>query len=422
MAVGNLASSLALQKEYVVPKVEKLALASSRLWKHMKLNTKIKPVSNRPTRIPLQPEFAGKFRVGQFDGQDQGRGSGPQTVPGTISCVGFTQASEWTAQAEYTTDSDTKAVEDYAALLQSQQIETMAGYMDALLNAVDGANTLDTAVSVSGNVITVNNPNAFQGNQDIDFWTNLADLGGTFLGTGTILGVDSTNVTITMTAAPPAGVTTGTRMLVAGSAAVTGSGLQGLRSYNIAGNTGTYMNVSKAAYPGKFNVPNFNAPGSLTPSLVRAVESLIELAMGLDKADDADLTPHCNVDMMAAWENNSLLVQRVDQTQIRGDEQPDFLKKRRPRTIAGREVIVNERARPGYIDWLALAHWFQVQSKALSLYDVKGQVVFPTYGSSGGVATSMLMYLVILLQFASVQPRLNAYLSGVNIPKYYFGK
>ena len=421
MPVGNVASSLALQKEYVVPKLEKLALAGSRLWKHMKLNTKLKPVSNRPVRVPLQPLTAGKFRVGQFDGGDMGLGSGPQTVPGTLACVSFVQASQWTAQAEYTTDSDEKSIQDYVALLQSQQTETMSGYMDALLQT-DGSNTLDTVVGVAGNVITVNSPNMFQDNQDIDFWTGLADAGGVFLGSSTILGVDAINVAITLTAAPPAGVVAGVRIFVSGSSAVSNSGLLGLRAYNVAGNVGSYMNIQKSAYPGKFSVPNFNAPGALTPSLVRAVEALMEISMGVEKAEQANLTPHCNVDMAAAWENNSILVQRVDFSSLRGDEQPDMLKKRRTRSIGGREMIVNERARPGFIDWLALEHWFQIQSKPLSLYDVKGQVVFPTYGASGGISASMLMYLVIMIQFASVQPRLNAYLNGVNIPRYYFGR
>ncbi len=172
------------------------------------------------------------------------------------------------------------------------------------------------------------------------------------------------------------------------------------------------MNIQKSAYPGKFNVPNINAPGSLTPQLVRGLESLIEISLGVEKAAQSNLTPHCNVDMIN---------QCVDVASVRGNETPDMLKKERTRTIGGREVIVNERALPGYIDWLALEHWFQVQAKALSLYSVKGQVVFPTYGNSGGLSASMLMYLVIMLQVCSVQPRLNAYLSGVNPTKYVFG-
>ena len=420
MPVGNLAAAVGTQKEYVVPRVEMLALTASRLWKKIKPNTKIRPVSNRPTRIPLQPLNAAKVSVGNFDGGGLGPGAGPQIVPATISCVSFTQASQWTALAEYTTDSDEKAVEDYAALLQSQQTKSFASFMDILLQGY-GDNSLDTVVSVSGSVLTVNNANFFLDTMDIDFWTANADSGGTYLGTSTVLATDPINVAITLTQAPPAGVATGTKIFVHNSSAVSNSGLLGIRYFNQAGNTGTYMNIQKSAYPGRFNVPNINAPGALTPSIVRAVEAQSELTRGIDEADDANLIPHCNVDMMAAWENLSLNVQRVDVAQLRGDEQPDMLKRRRPRTIAGREVVVNERARPGYIDWLPIDHMFQVQSKALSLYDVKGQVTFPAYASDGSVATSMLMYLVIMLQFADVQPQLGAYLSGVNIPKNYFG-
>lgn len=419
MPTGNVAGALGLQKEKVMSKLEKLTLAGSRLWKHIKLNTKVVAVSNRPTRIPMQPLTSGKFRVGNFDGAGLGLGSGPQTVPATASCVSFVQASQWTAQAEYTTDSDEKAIEDYVTLLQSQQQETMSGYMDALLQT-DGSNTLDTVVSTSGQTITVNNPNAFQDNQDIDFYSNLIDQGGAFLGSGTILSVDAINSQIIMTGAIPAGVGAGTRMLVSGSAGVTNSGLFGLRYFNVAGNTGTYLNIQKSAYPGKFNVANFNAPGSLTPALVRALSALIELRIGVENAEQSKLTPHCNVDMMAAWENLSLIVQRQDVPNMRA-ESGDMLPRKRVRTIGGLEAIVNERARPGYIDWLPLEHCFQIQSKALSLYDVKGQTVFPAYAADGSVDTSMLMYLVIMLQFCFVQPVKQAFLSSVNIPAKYFG-
>ena len=420
MAVGNVASSLALQKEYVVPKLEKLALVGSRLWKHFKLNTKIKPVSNRPTRIPMQPLTAGKFRVGNFDGSDMGLGSGPQTVPGTISCVSFVQASQWTAQAEYDTDSDEKAIEDYVALLQSQQTETMGGYMDSLIQT-DGSGTLDQIVAVNGNVLTVNNANFFQDNQDLDVYSNLLDQGGVMRGSVTVLSTDAINSQITLTALPPNGTVVGDRLLVSGSAGISNSSLFGLRYYLQAGNTGSWLNVQKSSYPGKFNVPNINAPGTLTQAVVRAVEAQMRLSIGIEKADQANVVAHCNVDMMAAWELLSITTQRIDYVNLRGDESADVLKRKQASTIAGREVIVNERARPGYIDFLGLENWFQIQSKALSLYDVKGQVVFPTYGIDGSVATSMLMYMVIMPQVCATQPHLNAFLSGVNIPRNYFG-
>lgn len=420
MPIGNLAASVATQKEYVVPKVEKLALAGSRLWKKFKLNTRMKPVSNRPTRVPLQPLQWGNFAVANLDGGQFPQGAGPQTIPGTISCVSFVQAAQWTALAEYTTDTDEKAVQDYAALLTSQQTEMISGCLDSLLANSSGGNDLDTVVSVSGAVINVNTPNAFMDGQTIDFYTNFIDLGGAFLGSGTILSVDAINVQITMTVAPPAGTTTGVRMLITGSSGYSTAGVYGLPGYNVTGNTGTYMNVQKSAFPGKFNVPNFNAPTALTPALVRAIDALMELSMGIEKADGADITPHCNVDMAAAWENLSLQVQRQDVANTRG-ESGDMLPKKRMRTIGGREALINERAKPGRIDWVAFAHWFQVQSKSLSLYDVKGQVVFPAYGSSGSVATSMMMFMIILFQTASVQPRLNAYLSSVPPQKYYFG-
>ena len=114
MPVGNVGAALGLQKEYVVPKTEMLALKASRLWRHIKLNTSIKPVSNRPVRVPLQPLQWGNFAVANLDGLEFPQGSGPQIVPGTLSCVSFVHAAQWTALAEYTTDTNEKAIQDYA--------------------------------------------------------------------------------------------------------------------------------------------------------------------------------------------------------------------------------------------------------------------------------------------------------------------
>ena len=72
MSVANVQQSIAAQHEYLRPNLEELALLSGTLWKRINSRTDIKPVSNRPSRIPFQPTTGGIFRTGGnlFDGAD----------------------------------------------------------------------------------------------------------------------------------------------------------------------------------------------------------------------------------------------------------------------------------------------------------------------------------------------------------------
>lgn len=419
MSVGSVSQTVASMHEFVRPDLELLYLTSSRLWSRVKSRTDIKAISNRPARIPFEALAGGKFRSVNFDGGDLQNGSGPTETFGTLSCTSFLQASEYTALAEWSTDSDEKAIKNYVSLTQQRAAETFAGYMDATFQG-DGSNTLDTVVSTTTGGLVVNNANLFQDNQDLDCYSALTGSAG-FIATVTVDSVDIANNTIWLTSAVPAGVTTGTKLLVSGSAGVANSGLFGLRYYQVGGNAGSYMNVQRSAFPGKFSTPTIAVNGSLTPAIVRALQSQIELAIGIDKADAADLVAHCNVDMRAAWENNSILVQRVIMNEVKGDESVDMLKKTAPTQMAGREVLVNERAVPGLIDFLGLKHWFRLETKALDYYEVGGQTIFPAYGLSGGLEASMIFYLVTMVQSGNGQPRVGAYLSNITIPKNYFG-
>lgn len=415
MSVAGVSQAIASQHEFLRPELELLYLASSRLWSRIKARTDIKAVSNRPSRIPFEALSGGKFRQWNPDGGDMGQGSGPTETFGNLSSVYFLQASQYTALAQWSTDSDEKAIKNYVSLTQQRAAETFAGYMDATFQG-DGSNTLDTVVSTTTNGLVVNNANAFQDNQDVDIYSAL----GTFVATVTVESVDIANDTIWLTGAVPGGVTTGYLLLVSGSAGVANSGLAGIRAYHVTGNTGTYMGISRSAFPGKFSTPSIAVNGALVPATVRAVEAQTELAMGIDRADQADLIAHCNVDMRAAWENNALLVQRVIINEQKGDSSQDMLKRRAPTEIAGRELLINERAKPGFIDFMALKHWFRIEGHPMDYYEVAGQTVFPTYGLSGGLSATMVFYLVTGVQCGLGQPRLDSFLSGVTIPKGYF--
>ncbi len=415
--VGNNAQAIASQIEWTRPELEALMLMSSVLWKRIGTRTDVKPVSNRPCRIPFQPATGGLFRTANFDGGDLGRGSGPAEVPGYLSCVSFLQATEYTALADYATDSDTKAIQNYVKLTQEQATKTFAGYMDALVATGSGDNMLDTVVTVVTGGFVVNNANYFQDNQILDG----ADpaVPGTLIATVQIQSVDIANNTIWLTGPVPAGMVSGTGLYVSGSARVANSGLFGLRTYQVPGNAGLYMGIPRASWPGKFSTPAIDLLGkALTPAIVRALQANQTLALGPDEMKDN--IAHCNVDMQSAWENNSLLVQRVNIPE-RGNTSPDMLASKPVTTIAGREMLVNVRATPGLIDFLSLPDWFRIETKATDYYEVGGQTIFPAYGRSGGLASSMLFYLVIMCQIGLSHPRSGAVLSNVAIPVGIFG-
>ena len=420
MSVATVQNSIASQKEFIRPELPLLYMTGSRLWNRIKTRTDAKAVSNRPIRAPLAVSPGGKFRQFEPDGGDMQLGSGPLQTFGTLSCVYFLQATQYTARAEWTTDSDEKAIKDYVAFTEEEAVKSFVGYMDAIVSNGDGSNLLDTVVSTSGtNGLVVNNANLFQDNQDIDVYTpNLA----AYVGTVTVAFQDIGNNTIWLTGPFPGGTTTGYLLLVSGSAGVANSGIFGLKYYHAGTNTGSFMNIQRSAFPGRFNTPTIAVNGPLTPAIARAIEAQVELAMGIDKADESEVVIHCNVDMRAAWEANAFLVQRVIQNEVKGDTSVDMLKRRAPTEMGGRPMLINERALPGRLDILSLKNWFRIESHPFDQYEVGGQTIFPAYGISGGLAASMISYYVTGCQIGMDQPRLDASLTSVTVPKNYFGK
>jgi hypothetical protein len=425
MANGSVSQNIASQIEYVRPELEELVLLQGVLQNRIKKALDVHAISNRPARIPFNVLTGGIIRTGVnlFDGSDLGRGSAPTQTFGTLSAVPLVQASEYTSLSEFSTDSKEKSIEDYVAMTNRQATETYAGYKDSLIANSDGSNTLDTVVSVNGTGLVVNNADIFQDNQLLDCWSAL---GGTMYGTVQIQSIDIANNTIWLTQTPPAGVTTGTLLLLTGSSGQANSGFFGLPYYHVSGNAGNFMGIPRSAFAGKFSTPSITlgtggtSTGPLTPASVRACFAQIDLAMGIDAADD-DVVAHMNVDSSAAWENNALPVQSIDYVAMRGDNSADMLKKKQTSTIAGREILKNVRAKTQRIDILNLKHWFELSTKSLDMHDVGGQTLFPIYGDSGGIATSQIFYLEEMYQYGLGQPRREAYIPNISPVKGYFG-
>src|ERR1017187_2299221 len=216
MSVANVAQAIGMMHEQVRPELPRLYQQDYTLWGKIKSRTDIVVVSSRPTRVPLRLLAGGKFRVGSRDGQDIGLGSSFTTDAMTLVPVYFFQASQYTKGTTINTNSDEKAIEDYAMLTMKDAMEQFNVCMESVLQG-DGSNTLDTVVSLAnGNTtINTNNANMFVDNQDIDIWSALS---GIFRGTVTILSVDGPNNQINLNGAAPGGTTAGDLLLVRGRA------------------------------------------------------------------------------------------------------------------------------------------------------------------------------------------------------------
>jgi hypothetical protein len=423
MAIADAAQALASEQEYVRPELENYVLSQSILLKEVQ-KSKIRAVSDRPSRVPTMPSLGGKPRVGNMNGSDMGIGSGPTQVPGQITPVCYIHAFSYTKQAEYATDTDEKAIENFATLTRTLAPERFADFLETMLQG-DASNTIDTVVSLqtSGGYITgisVNSANLFLDDEDIDVWTAV---GGAFVTTVTVQDSDiSSNVIWLLNPVPAGTITAGMKLMVNGASGQANTGLNGLRYYQVATNTGNWLTVQRSAWNGKYIAQNIPVNGALTPQIVRAVHSQIQLAMGKKKADADELVAHATVNEQNAWEQNALLVQHINMAEMKGSESEDMLKREASSTIAGRRWLINERAVPGYIDFLALKNASMVETKSIDFYDVGGQTLFGLIGQSGGQASGLVFYMVAELNLIWVQTRMNAFLNGIAIEKGLYGQ
>lgn len=419
--VGDNAAAIAAQKEAIRPELPQLMLLESVFWSRIKSRTDLTPVSSRPTRVPTQPITGGKVRVFGADGQDMGRGSGPQEVYGYLSCASYLQASEFTAQAQWATDSSQKAIQNYVALTHEQAFETLGGYLD-VFGKMDGSNTIDTIVSVVAGGLVVNSANFFQSNQTVDIWTALSSAGGTFVASLEIEDEDIENNTIWTTTAIPAAVTAGMLIMVSGASGAPNSGMFGILYYGVNTNVGNFMGIPRASYPGRYTAQGINMAGmSLTPAAVRAVHVKIVLALGEKVASSTEAVAHCGPDMQVAWENNSLPVQSIVRQEVKSDSSYDMLPKNMATTIAGREMLVDARAIPGRIDFIDFGDLWRIETKPTDYYDVAGQQEFPVVGASGGLQSSTLFYIVLQANIGVANARRWAFLNNVAVPRFILG-
>ena len=424
MGQGTVAQTFALQKEKVRPQLTLLYQLDDTLWSEIESRGDVEVVSSRPTRIPLELLAGGTFTTNTPDGGDLGLGSAPITDFMTLVPTYFFQCSQWTKQAEISTNANEKAIEDYSKLVMKRAMKNFRTYMEAVFTQGAGDNMLDTAsatAALGANVIYVHNANQFQDQQPVDVWTAT---GGTYVTTFVIQSVDAANKALWLAAPLAAQVTSGYGLYVKGSAGVANSGLFGLFQAAVSSNSGTCFGLSRASYPGKLTMPYVNGNNQpITPSTARKLTGQMQIALGATAAFELDLQINMGPDQMAAWENTAIQVASIIQNQIKGDESEDMLKKHSPKTFMGYPIVNkglgNIHAAQGRIDGVCLKCWGRVENQPIDFLEYGGQTVFPQYGASGGLSASTFFYLWTGCNAFNDNPRAGFFSNNLSIPTGY---
>lgn len=420
MATATNAQTLASQLERTRPTLSQLFFTDDSFFSELESRPKDE-VSTRPERIPFFALNGGKSRAANLDSSTTGlgRGSGPVEAVGTLSPTYFSHSLEWTKLTDIATDNKEKAIASYAKRILQGGMKTFRHTLDSLAVASDGSNTLDTVVSYDNvnYIIYVNNATRFHDGQDVDIYNG--GLGTAITTTATILSVDALNKALYLTGAPSAAPTAGGLVLESGSAGTANTGLYGINAYQVNANTGTYMGVSRASYPGKFSTPYVNAgSNALTPAYARLVLDKLKIVRGGDEAAEDGLIAMMGLDQKAAWEATGMVLTQVIQQQgvAKGT---DLLPAKQVSTMGGVRIKSSIKYTPGRIDLLNMKHWFRQEVTPIDFYEAGGQTIFPIYGSDGSPAPTLWTALIWGGNIGCDNPLSGGYIGNLAIPQNY---
>lgn len=398
-------------------------------------------------RIPLLVQPGSTF--GQFvpDGTTDSMGTGGGEIydNGVTTPAYFVQSCQVTKEAEWATDANEKSVVDVFKDSFKVNLKAFKKNLDGLVSCSSGAGDLTTVAatpptSVGQNFLQVGNSNVLQAGVTYQIFSAVD---GSLRGTILILTSDLANNIVYLVevsgAFYPSGTVSGDVIIVSGAPGTStttytpdrystgnvSSSLNGIPAINVSQSTGDWFGIPRSTYPGVLNAEVVDgSSGALTPQMILNLQSLVQRANGSDAEELDEFIVHANVDQVTAWESLGIVTTAGIATAFTSQEgaesgsktRMDYLKRDRIKTLAGHELITNINAIRNRVDFLCLKHWFRIEVKPASLYDVDGITAFPLYGSDGGVAPTTAFYFVCGMNVAGDKPRSGGYIPDLAIP------
>jgi hypothetical protein len=420
MPAGLETQVTALELERVEPKVTMLFERDDTFYSMIEKRP-VDVISPRDMRILLELRPGGKPGHFNSDGGDLGRGDMPTYDKAVVNTVNLKFAMEWTTKRKWATDDSRKAVLNTLKRDLASSMKSFRRYVDSLcMTSGNGVLGTISSVSTASGVDTYTlNTDGFgarlmQYGWDIQVWdTNLAAPRTAADGSGTpITFIDYPNKQIKVAAV--AGAVSTDKLVTTGLTSVPPVSLLGVPYHHSNASTGTWLGFDRATTP-EIRANRVAAGGTLTLPMPRLAINKIGDRVGIDYRKKLKACMHpCQ---KQAYEELGFEVIRINKS---AKEEGLDLYFNDNMSMAGAPVSVSYSWDKKRIDFVDLDVWGRAEFHPPGFYkDENGNRYFVVRGTSGGVATSNLAYLVASFNLFMNNPAAASYIDTLTVPSGY---
>lgn len=407
--------------ERVLPKVPTLFDRDDVFYSHIEKRD-VEVMSARDMRIPLELRPGGQFGQFDSDGGDLGLGDGPTYDKAVTNVVYLKHAIQWTKKSEWATDEKRKAVVDTFRQLMATSMKEFRRNTDSLcMTAGNGVlGTITSVTTTGGNDTYVMTTDGYGARllrygmpisvYSSDLLTQRTTVVGANL-TSQINFYDGPNKTVK---APSfTGATAGDKIVVAGVSGASPVSMNGVPYHVSNASTGTWLGFDRSTTP-EIRANRVNAAGTL--ALPHARLAINKIGDRVGAATNFKPVAWMHPCQKQAYEELGMLVSIIQKSAK--DEALDLYFGDNMQ-LAGAPIKTSYSWDKTRIDFIISEFWGRAELHPAKFYEVEGRKIFEKRGTSGGVATSMLFYIVAAFNLFCKNPAAATYIDGLTVPSGY---
>jgi hypothetical protein len=421
---GNEAQVIGVELERVAPKVTTLFERDDVFYSTLEKRP-VEIISSRDMRIPLEIRPGGRPGYYNPDGGDLGRGDMPFYDKAIINSVHLKHAVEITSKTVWSTDNNRKAVLNAFRKNLANAMAEFRRFAESQC-VTDGTGVLGTitTVSTTGGVDTYTLTTDGFGSKLLRYGINVNIFNST-LTTCRTAGGPSNEPLVTFYDIPSktisvspsvAGATAGDLIISSGLQSTPPIGMLGVKYHNNAASTGTWLGFDRSINP-EIRANSVNANSSaLTLPLPRLAINKIGDRVGKKKM--TKMTAWTHPAQEQAYEELGFNVIRIDKAAK--EENLDLYFNDNMR-IAGAPLKTSFSWDRTRIDFIDTEVWGRAELHPAGFYKNpdNGQRLWEVRGSTGGVATSWIFYIVASFNIFMTNPAAASYIYSLAVPAGY---